>query len=69
MRLLGIILGGDWTGAASAMYEAGVTAKAELKSQVGVAAEVERGKDQLQFVDIVGFTCTLRRKAGQDEKS
>ena len=32
MRLLGIILGGDWTGAASAMYEAGVTAKAELKS-------------------------------------
>ena len=52
MRLLGIILGGDCTGAASAMYEAGVTAKAELKSQVGVAAEVERVKDQLQFVDI-----------------
>ena len=39
--------GGDWTGAASAKGEAGVTAEAELKSYVGVAAEVERGKDQL----------------------
>ena len=30
----------------------GVTAKAELKSLDNVAAEVERGEDQLIFVDI-----------------
>ena len=49
MRLLGIILVviGLETGAASAISEAGVTAKAELKSRVGVAADVERGGDQL----------------------
>ena len=49
MRLLGFVLGEDGLGAASAIGEAGVTAKAELKSRVGVAAEVERGGDQLSL--------------------
>ena len=49
MRLLGIILVviGLEAGAASAIVEAGVTAEAELKSWLSVAAEVERGGDQL----------------------
>ena len=47
MRLLGIILVVIGLGAASATGEAGVTAKAELKSRVGVATEVERGGYQL----------------------
>ena len=37
MRLLGFILVGDKTGAASAIGKAGVTAEAELKSWFGVA--------------------------------
>jgi len=35
MRLLGIILGGDGTGAATTIGVVGVTAEAELKSVVG----------------------------------
>ena len=49
MRLLGIILGGNGTGAATTIGVVGVTADAELKSRVGVAAEVERGGDQLSL--------------------
>ena len=43
MRLLGFILVDDKTGAASAIGEAGVTAKAELKSLARFAAKVAHG--------------------------
>ena len=48
MRLLGIILGGDGTGAATTLGVVGVTAEAELKSVVAQAAKVAHGEDQLQ---------------------
>ena len=45
MRLLGIVLGGDklGLGAAFASHEAGVTAKAELKSLARFAANIAHG--------------------------
>ena len=51
MRLLGIILVLDGLGAATATFVVGVTAKAELKSLVGLAAVVKRGDGQLIIVD------------------
>ena len=64
MRLLGFVLGEDGLGAASAIGEAGVTAKAELKSWVGVAAEVEHRGGSAVVCKQLGFTCTLRRISG-----
>ena len=57
-------LGGDWTGAASAIDEAGVTAEAELKSRIGDAAKVAHGGGSAVVCKHQGFTCTLRRIAG-----
>ena len=51
MRLLGIILVLDGLGVATATFVVGVTAKAELKSLVGLAAVVKRGEGQLIIVD------------------
>ena len=51
MRLLGIILVLDGRGAATTTIVVGVTAVAELKSLVGLAAVVERGEGQLIIVD------------------
>ena len=43
----------------------GVTAEAELKSRFGVAAKVAHGGGSAVVCKHQGFTCTLRRIAGQ----
>ena len=51
MHLLGFVLDLDGPGAATATIVVGVTAEAELKSLVGLAAIVKRGEGQLIIVD------------------
>ena len=51
MHLLGFVLDLDGPGAATATIVVGVTAEAELKSLVGLAAVVKRGEGQLIIVD------------------
>ena len=64
MRLLGFILVGDKTGAASAIGKAGVTAEAELKSWFGVAPKLAHGGGSAVICKHLGFTSTLRHISG-----
>ena len=52
MCLPGFVLVGDGLGAALASDEAGVTAKAELKSLARFAAKVAHGGGSAEFVNI-----------------
>ena len=51
MHLLGFVLDLDGLGAGTAIDVVGDTAKAELKSRAGNAAELAHGRDQLTLVD------------------